>query len=224
MKISVKTKAILDEAYQRHHNNEFIKDDPLQIPHQFSRLQDIEIMAFFAAILAWGQRKTIINNCLKLVQLFEGQPHAFILRHKEEDLKRFEDFKHRTFNSTDLLYFIAFLKQHYEQDESLESAFTKHLKSSDDTVESALIGFHNYFTSLDYFPSRTRKHIATPARNSACKRLNMFLRWMVRKDDQKIDFGLWQNIKTSQLLFPLDVHVKRQARRLGIIKQKENQP
>lgn len=217
-----KTKEKLEQAYSRHHNSDFIANDPLQIPHQFKKLQDIEIMAFFSSILAWGQRKTIINNCKKLVTLFNNAPHDFILNHKEEDLKRFLDFKHRTFNATDLLYFIAFLKHHYQINESLESAFAMYLSPKDETVEKALIGFHDYFTSLEYFPARTRKHIATPARNSACKRLNMFLRWMVRQDDQNIDFGLWKNIKTSQLLCPLDVHVERQARTLGLITRKQS--
>lgn len=222
MKVSTKTKTLLDEAFLRYHNTDFIKDDPLQIPHQLALKQDIEIMAFFASILAWGQRVTIINNCNKLLKLFDNQPYHFILHHEEDELKRFEDFKHRTFNPTDLLYFIAFLKQHYEQNESLEIAFSMHLGPKDETVTQALIGFHNYFTSLEYFPPRTKKHIATPARNSACKRLNMFLRWMVRQDDQGIDFGIWTQIKPSQLLCPLDVHVERQARALGLIKRKQS--
>ena len=217
----VQTKKILDEAYLLHHNREFIKDDPLQIPHEFDKLQDIEIMAFFSSILAWGQRKTIINNCRKLVQLFEGKPHDFILSHSPEDLKTLLGFKHRTFNDTDLLYFIAFLKHHYSQYASLETAFTKSLTPNDRDVGGALVGFHDYFTSLEFFPTRTRKHIATPVRNSACKRLNMFLRWMVRTDDQKIDFGLWKNIRPNQLLCPLDVHVERQARGLGLIQRKQ---
>jgi uncharacterized protein (TIGR02757 family) len=222
MKVSSQTKVILNEAFLRYHNADFIKDDPLQIPHQFTQLQDIEIMALFSSILAWGQRKTIINNCKKLVKLFDNQPYNFILNHADKDLKRFEDFKHRTFNATDLLYFIEFLKQHYQQHESLENAFTRSLSATDTNVEPALIGFHNYFTSLEYFPVRTRKHIASPKRNSACKRLNMFLRWMVRKDEKNIDFGLWKGIKPSQLLCPLDIHVERQARTLKLITRKQS--
>lgn len=221
MAISLKTKKIMDEAYLLHHNRDFIKDDPLQIPHEFSKLQDIEIMAFFSATLAWGQRVTIINNCRKLVDLFKGKPHEFILSHSEKDLKTLLGFKHRTFNDTDLLYFVAFLKHHYTAHHSLEDAFTRGMSPKDKDVRGALIGFHDYFTSLDYFPLRTRKHVATPARNSACKRLNMFLRWMVRKDNQQIDFGLWKRIQMSQLLCPLDIHVERQARALGLIKRKQ---
>jgi uncharacterized protein (TIGR02757 family) len=210
-------KIFLDEAYETYHQSQFLRSDPLQIPHQFTLKQDIEIMALFAAILAWGQRKSIINSCQKLVQLFDNQPYHFILHHQDEDLKRFEGFAHRTFNTTDLLYFIAFLQQHYQREESLETAFSIHLKPKAPHVEAALVGFHQYFCSLPYFPKRTGKHIATPAKNSACKRLNMFLRWMVRKDELGIDFGLWESISPSQLLCPLDVHVERQARILGLI-------
>ncbi|MCB9255608.1 MAG: TIGR02757 family protein [Chitinophagales bacterium] len=217
--LSARNREILEEAYLRFHNADFIQDDPLQVPHHFSKKQDIEIMAFFAATLAWGQRKTIIKNCWNLVEIFENEPHNFIVNHQEEDLKKCLKFKHRTFNPSDLLYFISFLKQHYEKNESLESAFSMHLKEKEETVQNALIGFHNYFCSLDYFPSRTRKHIASPARNSACKRLNMFLRWMVRKDEKNIDFGIWKDIQTWQLLCPLDVHVERQARILGLIQR-----
>ncbi|MEZ4916553.1 MAG: TIGR02757 family protein [Chitinophagales bacterium] len=220
MHISQKTIDLLNDAFYRYHEPNFIDDDPIQIPHLFSKKQDIEIMGLLAATLAWGQRKTIINNCFKLVELFENNPYDFIINHSDEDLKPFLNFKHRTFNATDLLYFIAFLKQHYQKHESLETAFTINFSAKEKTVENALIHFHNYFTSLDFFPARTRKHIATPARKSACKRLNMYLRWMVREDDKGIDFGLWKNIKPSQLLCPLDIHVERQAKKLGLVKRK----
>lgn len=211
---------VLEENYLKYNKPNFIADDPISIPHLFSQKQDVEIMAFFASIFAWGQRKTIINKCNLLINLFENKPYHFIINHKEEDLKRFLDFKHRTFNATDLLYFIAFLKQHYQKYDSLETAFLLGLKPKDKTVENALIDFEEYFTSLEYFPARTRKHIASPKRNSACKKLNMFLRWMVRNDG--VDFGLWKKIKTNQLLMPLDVHVERQARILGLITRKQS--
>lgn len=211
---------ILNTAYLKYHKCNFIDNDPIQIPHLFSKKQDIEIMGLFAATLAWGQRKTIISNCYKLIKLFENSPYDFIINHKDEDLKPFLDFKHRTFNTTDLLYFIAFLKQHYLKYESLETVFTHNFNTNQNNTKNALINFHNYFTSLEYFPTRTRKHIATPLRNSACKRLNMYLRWMVREDDQGIDFGIWQNIKPNQLLCPLDIHVERQDKRLGLLKRK----
>lgn len=220
MYIPKKTIDLLNDAFLRYHQPNFIDDDPIQIPHLFSRKQDIEIMGLFAATLAWGQRKTIINNCLKLVNLFENNPYDFIINHTDEDLKPFLNFKHRTFNATDLLYFIAFLKQHYQNNESLETAFTLNFSIKEETVENALSNFHNYFCSLDFFPERTKKHVATPARKSACKRLNMYLRWMVRKDDKGIDFGIWESIKPSQLLCPLDIHVERQAKKLGLLKRK----
>lgn len=216
-----KQRQILEKAYQQFHVNDFIKNDPLQIPHLFTEKQDIEIMGFFAAILAWGQRKTIINNCFKLVDLFKGEPYHFIMNHSDKDLKKLLGFKHRTFNDTDLLFFIEFFKQHYTKHESLETAFCGHMQAKDTTVENALIGFHNYCISFSFFPKRTTKHIATPAKNSSCKRLNMYLRWMVRSDEQGIDFGIWKKIKSSQLLCPLDVHVERQARKLGLISREK---
>lgn len=214
-------KKILEENYIKFHVKDFIKNDPISIPYKFTKNQDIEIMGFFASIFAWGLRKTIINKSNLLIDLFDGEPHNFIMNHKDEDLKRFLEFKHRTFNATDLLYFIAFLKHHYQRYDSLEDAFLIGLKPEDETVENSLIEFHNYFTSLEFFPERTRKHISTPERNSACKKLNMFLRWMVRDDENNVDFGIWKRIKTSQLLMPLDVHVDRQARLLGLITRKQ---
>ena len=195
----------------------FIPFDPISIPHRFTALPDIEIMGFFAATLAWGLRKTIISNCLNLIELFEGEPYHFIVNHSESDLKRFLKFSHRTFNNTDLLYFIAFFKSWYSHNQSLESAFSHHLALDAINVEPALAGFHNTFFSLPFFPERTKKHVATPERNSACKRLNMFLRWMVRRDDNGVDFGLWKNISPAQLICPLDVHSGRVARTLGLL-------
>ncbi|MDF9800102.1 uncharacterized protein (TIGR02757 family) [Catalinimonas alkaloidigena] len=197
----------------------FIEDDPISIPHTYQKKQDIEISGLVAAVLAWGQRKTIIRKCQEFFALMDHVPHDFILHHQEHDLKRFLDFKHRTFNATDALYFIAFLQHYYQQHDSLEDAFATAIKPSDSDVENGLIHFHEHFFSLPDFPQRTRKHIATPARNSACKRLNMYLRWMVRQDDKGVDFGLWHKIKPSQLICPCDLHVDRVARRLGLIRR-----
>lgn len=216
-----KLKALLDEKLAQYNQPNFIEADPICIPHRYTLPQDVEIMGFLAAVLAWGQRKTIINKCLELERLFNGSPHQFVLHHTDDDLKRLLEFKHRTFNATDLLYFVAFLKHHYQQHESLESAFSKHLDPTDEHVGPALAGFHEYFFSLEDAPHRTRKHIPTPLRGSSCKRLNMYLRWMVRYDDKGVDFGLWKNINSAQLLCPLDVHVERVARRLGLITQKQ---
>lgn len=210
-------KAFLDNCVERYNRADFITDDPISIPHRFRKLQDIEIIGFWTAMLAWGQRKTIIQSANKLVQLMDGAPHDFILHHTALDRKKFLGFKHRTFQATDTLYFLEFFQQHYRNHESLENAFAQHLTLNDTTVENALLGFHKYFFSLSDAPERTRKHIATPARKSTCKRLNMFLRWMVRKDSEGVDFGLWNRIKPSQLLMPLDVHVDRIARKHALL-------
>ncbi len=154
------------------------------------------------------------------MQLMDGAPYQFIRQHNEADLKSFLHFKHRTFNTTDLLYFIHFLRHHYSLHATLETAFTQGMQAGDETVENGLTGFHRYFFSLPEAPARTKKHIATPERGSHCKRLNMYLRWMVRKDNKGVDFGIWQSIKPSQLVCPVDVHVARVARRLGLLDAK----
>ena len=214
-------KALLDLKVKEYNQPNFIENDPIQIPHSFSKLQDIEIMGFWAAMLAWGQRVTIINKCRELIDLMDGTPYDFVLHHQENDLKRMLHFKHRTFNTTDLLYFLAFFKDYYSKNHSLENAFSRFIKPSDTTVENGLIGFHQLFFSLEDAPARTQKHIASPLRKSACKRLNMFLRWMVRKDEAGVDFGLWSEIKPSQLVCPLDVHVERVAKKLRILRRKQ---
>jgi len=214
-------KTFLDEKVELYNRPQFIADDPIQIPHRFTKLQDVEIMGFWTAILAWGQRKTIINKANELVELMDGAPHDFIVNHSESDRKRFLDFKHRTFQVTDTLYFLEFLQYFYKKNNSLETAFTQFFDDNDETVERALTGFHDLFFSLDVAPTRTRKHIATPVRKSSCKRLNMFLRWMVRDDDKGVDLGLWKGIKPAQLLMPLDVHVERVGRSLGLINRKQ---
>ena len=199
---------------------DFIKDDPICVPHRFTKLQDIEIAGFFAAIFAWGIRTTIINKSNELLKLMDDAPHDFIINHQPHDLKKLLVFKHRTFNTTDLLYFIHFLQHHYQENISLESAFTKMILPNDETIEHGLIGFHQYFFSLEDYPARTKKHIATPYKNSSCKRLNMFLRWMVREDKAGVDFGIWKTIKPSQLVCPIDVHVARVAKRFNLLDRK----
>lgn len=214
-------KSYLDEKVLRYNRPDFIPHDPVSIPHLFSKKQDIEISGFWAAVLAWGQRKTIIRKCKELFEMMDGAPHDFMLHHQEDDLKPFLAFKHRTFNATDTLYFIEFLSWYYRRHDSLEEAFSSHLKVTDEHVGPALAGFHELFFSLPDAPARSRKHVATPRRKSACKRLAMFLRWMVRDDQQGVDFGLWKQLSPSQLVCPCDVHVDRVARRLGLISRKE---
>ncbi|MCK8491045.1 TIGR02757 family protein [Spirosoma sp. RP8] len=206
---------LLNEKADQYNRPSFIDRDPISIPHRFSQKQDIEIMGFWSAVLAWGQRPVILKKSTELVTLMDGAPYDFIRNHEESDLKRFLAFKHRTFNATDALYFLHFFRQYYQQNDSLEDAF---LTVENSTVEPNLIAFHDRFCGLtDFFPERTRKHIATPARNSSCKRLLMFLRWMVRRDDRGVDFGLWTRLRPDQLVMPIDVHVNRVARKLGLL-------
>ncbi len=208
-------KKFLDKKVDTYNQPFFIKSDPICVPHQFTGLQDIEIAGFFASIFAWGNRTTIIQKSRELMALMDNEPYQFCLQHTPQQLRRLLQFKHRTFNATDLLYFIQFLHHHYQQEASLQSAFTRHGSS----VEEMLTGFHHYFFSLEDAPERTRKHIASPARGSTCKRLNMFLRWMVRRDDRGVDFGLWTDIDPSQLICPIDLHVARVARGLQLLKR-----
>jgi uncharacterized protein (TIGR02757 family) len=214
-------KKFLDTKVDEYNQPSFIKDDPISVPHFFTKKQDIEIAGFFAAIFAWGNRTTIIQKSIQLMQLMEMKPYEFCLYHNATDLKKLIAFKHRTFNTTDLLYFIEFLKFHYSKNNSLESAFTNKMDKKDLTVENGLRGFYQYFFSLPDVPLRTKKHIAVPERNSTCKRLNMFLRWMVRKDDKGVDFGIWKNILPLQLICPIDVHVARVARHFNLLKRKQ---
>jgi uncharacterized protein (TIGR02757 family) len=210
-------KDYLDSLADHFNQPAFTESDPIGIPHRFSRKQDIEITAFWTAVLAWGQRKTIIAKANELARLMDEAPTDFILNHQEKDRRRFLHFKHRTFQSLDTLYFLEFFQNFYRQHDSLESAFVRFLAPEDETVENALAGFHDLFFDLPDAPERSRKHIPTPRRGSTCKRLNMFLRWMVRRDDRRVDFGLWTKIRPAQLLIPLDVHVDKVARQLGLL-------
>jgi uncharacterized protein (TIGR02757 family) len=214
-----KLRSFLDEKVLQYNCPDFIGTDPISIPHRFKKIQDIEIAALFAATLAWGQRKTIINKCSELMERMDNDPHQFILFHQEQDLKPLASFVHRTFNGMDSLYFIDFLHRYYQDHDSLQDAFTAGFKFGG--ARSALIDFRENFFSVDYAPARTRKHLSTPKNKSACKRLNMFLRWMVRKDQAGVDFGIWQNIDPAALICPLDLHVERIARKLGLITRKQ---
>ncbi|MET0465654.1 MAG: TIGR02757 family protein [Chitinophagaceae bacterium] len=214
------TKSLIDflnKKVDEYNQPSFIKEDPVCIPHLFSKPADQEIAGFFAATFAWGNRTTIINKSKELMQLMHMQPHEFCLHHSDDDLKSLLNFKHRTFNPTDLLYFIEFFKHHYSAGDSLETAFTKHGTS----VEEMLSGFQRYFFSLEDAPPRTKKHVATPERGSTCKRLNMFLRWMVRNDHRGVDLGIWKNISPAQLICPIDLHVARVARKFKLLKRKQ---
>ena len=215
-------KDFLNSKVDKYNQPFFISNDPISIPHAFSGKQDIEIAGFFAAIFSWGNRTTIINKSRELLQLMDNVPYEFCMNAGPEGLKRLLGFKHRTFNATDLLYFIEFFKYHYSSNDSLEIAFAKWMNTNDKTVENGLKGFYEYFFSLADIPERTRKHIASPAKNSSCKRLNMFLRWMVRNDGRGVDFGLWKNISPSQLICPLDVHVARVAKQFNLLQRRQS--
>jgi uncharacterized protein (TIGR02757 family) len=214
----VELKSFLDAKVDLYNRIEFIEKDPIYVPHQFSKKQDIEIAGFIAAMFAWGQRVTIINKSMRFLELMDHAPYDFVVNYTEEDLKRFLGFVHRTFNEVDALYFLQFFQWFYRQYESLEEAF---LIQDRFDAEKSLIAFANFFFSLADHPKRTYKHIPNPARNSACKRMNMYLRWMVRKDRRSVDFGLWKKIKPHQLICPCDLHVDRVARTLGLITRKQ---
>ena len=212
-------KSFLDDKAEQFNRPSFIVNDPLSVPRMFSKKQDIEIAGLFAAVLAWGQRITIIRKCTELMSWMDNAPYDFILHHREKDLKRISDFRHRTFNGTDALYFIHALRFIYTQYNTMEDIFV--IPSSDTTTESGLVNFHHTFFSLPDHPHRTRKHLPTPERKSTCKRINMYLRWMVRDDGRGVDFGIWKNISPSQLVCPCDVHVDRVARKLKLIRRKQ---
>ena len=219
MSKQIEIKNLLDQKVRQYNKIDFIENDPIGIPHQYTKQQDIEIAAFFAAIFAWGNRTTIINKSNELLNRMDNAPYDFCLHHEPNDLKKIIGFVHRTFNDTDALYCIEFFKHHFQKQQSLESAFFTNQTTGKKikTVEAALTNFQSYFMSIEDAPKRTKKHIASPVSGSTCKRLNMFLRWMVRQDSQKVDFGIWKSIQPSALIMPIDVHVARVSRSIGIL-------
>ena len=212
-------KQLLDQKVKQYNHIDFIEKDPISIPHLYTKQQDIEIAAFFAAIFAWGNRTTIIQKSKELLERMDNAPFEYCTQHQVKDLKKLIGFAHRTFNDRDLLYCIAFFKHHYANQKSLETAFfmDQHSGKKIKTVAAGLVNFKNYFFSLEDAPYRTKKHIASPENRSTCKRLNMFLRWMVRKDQHGVDFGLWKAISPADLIIPIDVHVARVSRSFGLI-------
>ena len=212
----------LEKKVLEYNRPSFIAKDPVSVPHRFSKKQDIEIAGLFASVFAWGNRTTIIRKSNELMNEMDNAPYDFIRNHRSTDLKRFLDFKHRTFNATDLLYFIRFLKSHYHLSDSLESAFIpNHLTEENEFIKTGLSVFYTRFFSLKDAPRRTQKHITSPEKNSTCKRLNMYLRWMVRQDKKGVDFGIWKNISAADLICPVDLHVARVARGFGLISRKQ---
>ncbi|MEG9326744.1 TIGR02757 family protein [Salinimicrobium catena] len=212
-------KEFLDFKVEQYNTPDFISSDPVQIPHQFTRNEDIEISGFLTATISWGNRKSILKNAHSLMQLLENSPYDFVLNHSETELESLSSFVHRTFNGTDLTYFIRSLRNIYQQHNGLEGIFTDH---SDETgLQPAIHQFKKIFFELPH-EVRTEKHVSDPLKNSAAKRINMFLRWMVRNDNGNVDFGIWKDISSSQLSCPLDVHSGNVARKLGLLKRKQN--
>jgi uncharacterized protein (TIGR02757 family) len=204
---------------QQYNTPAFIDSDPVQIPHLFIKKEDIEIAGFLTATIAWGNRKSILNNSHRLMDLMDRHPYDFIMNHSDEDLTNLEGFVHRTFNSKDLVYFIRSLKNIYTNHGGMEKIFVEN--STKDSLQPAIHSFKSIFFELPH-QKRSEKHVSDPLKNSAAKRINMFLRWMVRKDNSGVDFGIWKNISPAKLSCPLDVHSGNVARKLGLLKRKMN--
>ncbi|MDA9333538.1 TIGR02757 family protein [Polaribacter sp.] len=212
-------KEFLDEKVLFYENPKFITSDPIQIPHLFSQKEDIEIAAFLTSIISWGNRTMIIRNASKMMELLDNSPHDFILNHEKKDLKNLEGFVHRTFNSIDLQQFIGSLQHVYKNHGGLEKALE--IKDNTSTYQTAIHHFKKIFFEIAH-PQRTQKHISDPLKNSAAKRINMFLRWMVRDAKPGVDFGLWKSHTPANLSCPLDVHSGNVARKLTLLLRKQN--
>jgi len=209
----------LEKKVDEYNAPHLIGYDPISIPHRYSKKEDIEISAFLAATIAWGQRKTIIKNASFLMERMEDSPHEFITQFEESDLERFSGFVHRTFNEVDLRHFLLSLKSIYLNHGGLENAF--YGSQPNESGKVAIMSFRELFFNLPHEP-RTQKHVSNPERGSSAKRLNMYLRWMVRRDNRGVDFGIWQTPSMSSLSIPLDVHTGRVSRKLKLLKRKQN--
>lgn len=212
-------KEFLDEKVTFYNNPKFIESDPIQIPHKFSEKEDIEISGFLVATIAWGNRKSIINNGNRLMTMMGNSPYDFVMNFSEGDSEFLSNFVHRTFNNEDLVYFIKALQNIYHKHEGLEGVFSKHAEES--SLQSSIHQFKKTFFELPH-QIRTQKHVSDPLKNSAAKRINMFLRWMVRNDNAGVDFGIWKSLSPSQLSCPLDVHSGNVARKLDLLTRKQN--
>jgi uncharacterized protein (TIGR02757 family) len=211
-------KSFLDEKVVEYNQPKFVESDPIQIPHQFHQKEDIEIAAFLTATIAWGNRKMINNNAKKMMELLGNSPYDFIINHTEDDLENFQSFVHRTFNGTDFIFFVKALQNIYKNHGGLEAVFAN---ANTENLQESISHFKKVFFSIPH-PERTRKHVSDPKKGSAAKRINMFLRWMVRNDNTGVDFGIWKSISPAQLSCPLDVHSGNVARKLGLLKRKQN--
>lgn len=212
-------KKFLDKKVEEFNRPNFIQTDPIQVPKQFSEKEDIEIAGFLTATISWGNRPAIIKNANRLMTLLENQPHDFILNASEKEINRLERFVHRTFNGNDCIYFVHSLRNIYKNHGGLQIVFESGFQH-DKTIKSALANFYKIFFELE--GERTRKHISNVSKGASAKRLNMYLRWLVRKDKNGVDFGLWNGIPTSELMLPLDVHTGNVGRKLGLLHRKSN--
>ena len=206
----------LEAKHELYNRPGFIEDDPVSIPHKFTKKEDIEISGFLTATIAWGNRKMILRNANRLMEMMDNAPFDFVLNFSESDLKPFESFVHRTFNGTDCIYFLKALKYIYTGKDGMEALFT-----GNEDMKELIFRFRTAFFEPEH-PGRTEKHVANPVKGSSAKRINMFLRWMVRDDGRGVDFGIWKSIKPSQLYCPLDVHSGNIARRIGLLTRKQN--
>ncbi|MEG1936914.1 MAG: TIGR02757 family protein [Rikenellaceae bacterium] len=213
-------KELLDELHDRYNNQSFIELDPISIPHAFEKREDIEISGFLAATIAWGNRKMIVRNAKRMVDLMEGEPYRFIMEADDHDLQSVENFVHRTFNGSDFIYFLTALKNIYHNYGGIKDVFVNgYLKNN--SLEEGIADFRRIFFELDHLP-RVERQLSSVEKNSACKRVNMYLRWMVRNDNRGVDFGLWREIPTSALYIPLDVHAGNVGRNLELLSRKQN--
>jgi uncharacterized protein (TIGR02757 family) len=212
-------KSFLDEKVELYNNPTFIESDPVQIPHLFTVKEDIEIAGFLSATIAWGNRKMIIRNSHKMIELMGNAPHDFVMSHSEKDLEQLENFVHRTFNGGDFSTFIRGLKNIYKNHKGLENVFAAN--KGKENLQASIHEFKKLFFEIEHQP-RTQKHISDPLNNSAAKRINMYLRWMIRQDNKGVDLGIWKSISPSLLSCPLDIHSGNVARKLGLLTRKQN--
>jgi len=210
--------SLLEENYNHFNQPAFIEPDPVSVPHLFTLKQDIEISGFLSATIAWGNRKSIVGNARRLMQMMDDAPYDFLSNARPEEFKPFLRFVHRTFNGDDCLFFLTSLQHLYRQHNSLESLFGS---MNEMGAAYAIDQFRNMILSTSHL-KRSEKHIPDPLRGSAAKRINMFLRWMIRRDDRGVDFGIWPSIDPAMLVCPLDVHVGRVARKLGLLQRTQN--
>jgi len=220
MKLSkAELKEFLDEKVEKYNEPSFIESDPISIPHCYTLKEDIEIAGFLSATIAWGNRKMILRNASRMMEMLDDSPYDFIMNHDEHDMERLEGFVHRTFNSTDLIYFLRALQNIYRNKGGLETIFTSHM--TPESLQPAIHELYSIFFELPH-PKRTERHVSDTFKGSAAKKINMYLRWMIRKDNKGVDFGIWKSIPSSALSCPLDIHSGNVARKLGLLTRKQN--